>query len=460
MSGRSSPEELTAEDLDAAAHVMARYYFEPVLNGYLTCVFMNSGYVNATSKAATRAAYRDRVLFAHRRDSIENGTLGSTCAFSGRPATHLIDRGQLPLFTGEGVLNFVPAGRGGLPIAGPYLTALQALPLGGRRTEGRLLVAHADEPSLTLHFAKLYWDENRRLLNLLLNNQLPAESRPDSQLRAHLSYDKKESRHKMPDAKGWASLLLTDLTEAIAERRTHGRKVRSSLSVYWLSSSGQGPSLTIYHFPSNLLAFLESAGSATTAQQWNDIVIQGWRKNKDEPVGPGISRNSVFQDLAEIYESGGVDPAAAKRFLRRHVLRSSRSGPRWSLADLFLREVLLMTAKRIQSIRQFADGVFEYIEKMQYQKLANDLSYARNAHEFRTILVRAQRKAFGAEMTLPFGFDSYIDAFHAEDASGLNDWWLVRDLILIRLFERLHEAKMALPEDVRDREEDSEENAA
>ena len=179
MTGREEPAALTLEDLDAAAAEMQRYYFSGALASYLTCVFMNSEYVQPDpikkkdesresyadrirKKAESRKDYADRILRAHRSNP-EEAARGAVCAFSGLPATHRIHRGQMPLLTGEDVLNFFPGGAGGLFVAGPYLTALQALPLGGRRSEGKLLLAHCDYPAITLALTKGYVEDNRRL---------------------------------------------------------------------------------------------------------------------------------------------------------------------------------------------------------------------------------------------------------------------------------------------------------
>ena len=129
MANKRAPGDLTLKDLDQAAREMKEYYFSGLMNSYLTCVFMNSAYVQPNMREEEKAAYEKRVLFAHRWDG-DKQTAGLSCVFSGRQASHLIHRGQMPMLTGEDVLNFFPAGQGGLAIAGPFLVALQALPLG------------------------------------------------------------------------------------------------------------------------------------------------------------------------------------------------------------------------------------------------------------------------------------------------------------------------------------------
>ena len=49
MNNRSAPQDLTLDDLDNAAREMEEYYFSGLLMSYLTCVFMNSEYVQPGS---------------------------------------------------------------------------------------------------------------------------------------------------------------------------------------------------------------------------------------------------------------------------------------------------------------------------------------------------------------------------------------------------------------------------
>jgi CRISPR-associated protein Cst1 len=255
MSDKDDPTLLTPGDLDSAATEMERCYFSGALTSYLTCVFMNSEYVQPGSgakKDESRKRYADRVLRAHRA-SADDEAKGQVCVFSGEEATHVIHRGQMPLLTGEGVLNFFAAGSGGLFVSGPYLTALQALPLGGRRSEGKLLIAHSDSPVLTLVLVRNFVEDNRRLLGLAMAGALPGQEGTHEVLeREQGSWDSVNKRAKYPDAKAGFTLIASDLLDVIQKR--HGvfeTGTPASLQVYWLSSSGQGPSLEIFDVPSN-----------------------------------------------------------------------------------------------------------------------------------------------------------------------------------------------------------------
>src|SRR5579872_1600760 len=88
MTGKDGPTQLTFQDLDVAADEMERYYFSGTLTSYLTCVFMNSEYVQpgaGAKKAETRKRYAERILRAHRAKPEESAKT-EVCAFSGLPA--------------------------------------------------------------------------------------------------------------------------------------------------------------------------------------------------------------------------------------------------------------------------------------------------------------------------------------------------------------------------------------
>ena len=468
---------------------MQDYYFSGLLTSYLTCVFMNSEYVQpgeGAKKEQSREAYAKRVLFAHRSPPDPEAS-GLSCAFSDRRATHLIHRGQMPMLTGEDVMNFYAFGRGKLPIAGQFLTALQALPLGGRRCEGKLLIAHSDNGAITIELAGRYLQDNRRLLQLSKTNRLPQKEGADPALdREQGAWDSQKKRAKYPDAKAAASLISWDLTQIRSLQIGSGTKDPASVTVYWLSSSGQGPSLGVFFLPSNMIAFLRKVGAAETHDLWARLVARNWldpegtaqqdsqapakRKAKDKtkaavPGGPGRSHNRLLADLFRVYETGEVDLRAAQVFLRRHLLSELKGAVqapedcRWDLVELFLREVLGMEQQRIDAIRSFADSLADHIRTRNDKKLFGEILRTARAYEFRNALSKAQRNEARDNNRLLFGLDEYLAVFEADEGIGRVDWNLIRDLISIRLVEQLQKSGFLSKEMLQEPEQEQE-NAA
>ena len=377
----------------------------------------------------------------------------------------IVHRGQIPMLTGEDTLNFFPAGRGGLPIGGPYLTAIQALPMGCRRVEGKLFAVHADVPELTVAMARLYVADNRRLVALSKAGKVTKEAGPADGLTREISMG-----DKYPDSKSPASLITADLMQVLdATRLFRASDSRfSSVSCYWLSSSGQGPFLELFYLPSNLIRFLVLAGSAEFRDGWQRAVGEAWRSATKEnpppaaqpkprkarskpsaPGGPGRSRNALLDDLVRIYRDGRLSRNDARNFISRHLLRYTKGDagrPRiervewldWKLTQLFLKEVLGMTQERIDRIRAFADRLADHIASTNDRRLFRGIVYSARSYELRNALTRAQRSEAHDHNNLLFGLSDYLDVFEAEEVVRLGDWSLTRDLISIRLIEGLH----------------------
>jgi CRISPR-associated protein Cst1 len=475
MVNKVDPNELTAEDLDTCGQELSQAYNDPIFLSYLTCVFPNSAYVNPTMKGDNRIKAVQRLLFPHHTESDE-GVVGLYCAFSGLPATHLLERSQMPMLTGVGILNFFPAGQSELPVAAPFLLAIQAVPMGGRRSEGKLLMVHCDDPQWTLQFAGRYLATNRRLINLARSGKLPETDGPDERLdRECAGWDKTNKRPKYPDAKAPHSLIMDDLMDVVTQRVT-GRMARASASVtaYLMSNSGQGPSLSIEHIPSQFVRFLQLLHGTQYAQDWRLMVARSWRsaQGADEssgskkpskgksaqplPAGPGRSRNELYNDLLRMFPAGFIDWNAAVFFIRRHLLsdpaRLFASGhpslsPRlskqraelinWNLTALFLEQVLGMNKERLEQIRKFADQLGELIEQHNDRRLFRELVFTEKEWPYRAILTKVQRRYAQEKHALLFGFDQYLDIFLANDGEKSVNWSLVRDLISIRLVEQL-----------------------
>lgn len=487
MAKKTNPEQLTLDDLDAAGKTIASAYTDSIFVAYLSCVYsMNAPYTNPTMGVESRKAAILRLTQPH-RGKPDEGTEGLSCIFSGAPATHLMDRAHMPMLTGAGVLNFFPMGRSELPVAAPYLLAIQALALGGRRSEGKLLIVHCDDPRWTLQFASRFLAANQRIINMANAGKLPEKEGPDESLeRECAGYDKQKKKPKYPDVKAPESLVMADLVE-IAADSTKGEMARTPTSVtaYLMSNSGQGPSLAMEHIPGSFVQFLKELHGAEYHAKWQQLVFRSWRpakgqeaeaetegeapakkpkkaaKSKGSSVkpGPGRSRNDLYNDLLQIFRGGFTDWQAGGRFIRRHLLsdpnrvyfidlqKSANQPPRfgreqltlidWELTILFLEKVLGMNKDRIDSIRAFADGLAEIVFKHNDRGLFSDLVYAKKEGDYRGVLTKAQRRYAKDRHELLLKFDNYVNMFLVSDDGGKVYWSMIRDLISIRLVEEL-----------------------
>jgi hypothetical protein len=231
------------------------------------------------------------------------------------------------------------------------------------------------------------------------------------------------------------------------------------------------------------------AASAATADSWKRLMGQSWFQPEEKNVneegqpangakkeklkkgipkkgilgGPGRSRNLVLADLFAVFESGFIDVSAARYFIQRHLLRLAKdryrkalSGKKtieskarierpdwidWALTELFAKELLGMEEQRLTAIREFADKIAAYIDRVNDRNLFKSFIYGSKQWEIRNALAKAQRNRARENNELLFGLDEYLKVFVADDAVGKSDWGLTRDLISIRIVEQLFHKK-------------------
>lgn len=113
-----------------------------------------------------------------------------------------------------------------------------------------------------------------------------------------------------------------------------------------------------------------------------------------------------------------------------------------------------MKEGRIKAIRAFADKLADWIHRKTDKRLYRGLLFAPH-REVRGALLRAHQQS--AKEQLLFGLDEFRDVWLHDDG----DQYLVRDLICIRVVERLYELGYFKqhPDEVPEAERPSEEEA-
>lgn len=449
---KRNPGEVVDADLEAIADYMTENYVVNPLKSFLTVVFPNSGFTQPAYEKtpAKRAAYAQRVLQAFRPGTPT--VPGEQCAFTGTPAVAVsldIDdrlrpgrafRQHIPLVTGEEIVNFHPYGNAGLPVSGVALLALQAFPLGCAKVQGRLLAVHADDPDLTVRFARRFLEQNRRLVH-------------DARMAGETKIP--EPAHRV------GTLLVGTLLDIETERQESGeqRDRTTSVTAYHLSNSGQSPDLDIHHLPLEVHGFVQLVGTASYQEAWNALRERGWevaqaRRRKAEQEAPP-RYNTLYEDLLRLPEgSASFIRTYFLRIPRRRIGRRADTGdPRatysvrseahlvsWNLTNLFLRKVVRMDESRISHIRAMGDSLAAYVQSENDRRLFHVLLTSNRYGDVRVALIKASQNQVRRGKPPLVGFDQFVAVFEAGEDLPYDDWRLARDLVLIRMVERLHAA--------------------
>jgi CRISPR-associated protein Cst1 len=437
FAGKKKPEQLSVKNLEAIADYMATNYMINPLRSFLTVAFLNSGFTQFAyfEQPDKQQLYAERVLRSFRSE-VPNTGERDIFLDSPIPAISFDVKGQLahgrafrqhiPLLTGEDVINFFPHGEAGLPISGEALLAIQAFPLGCEKASGRLLAVHSDNPDITFHFASKFLENNRKKIQLAEgSNQFP---------ESHLFLK---------------TLVVKTLLDASQQQSDYAEdEVPFSITVYHVGS-GKDPRLDIYHLPLEVIGFLQKMMRADFIDEWTQIVQLSWevaperrvKKEKEQPFIPRM--NFIYQDAFEL-------PNNATRFVRKHFLypglRIARSDSTtkyivsWKIIQEFLRRIMHMNKEHIDQIREIGDSLAAYVKEQ------NDKDFFRNFRTtnyryFRTSLLRASLAQVRRGRSPLLGFEPYVEVFEYAENDARPDWGLARDLVMLRMIEKLKELK-------------------
>jgi CRISPR-associated protein Cst1 len=241
---------------------------------------------------------------------------------------------------------------------------------------------------------------------------------------------------------------MNDLIDAQGFRANN-----TPLTAYLFTSSGQKSEIDIFHLPSNVVSFITSA-KRRYPHSWGEIVQRAWAL-QDDSVEVSDGSKIVHQDRNYFYEDVFGLPHNAYGFLRRYFLRRPILGkavgkqkldPRfnysfvndremisWELTGLFLEKVMKMDKDRIADIKNLGDRLAKFIQE-QDARLFKKLFLAKNDYQLRLELLRAANAA--NEKLLPY--EEFISVFFIDEGDTAKpDWYLARDLLMVRIIEQL-----------------------
>ena len=454
---RKRIEDVTTADLANVAGYIEQQYVKPPLRGHLTMAFTsNAWFIQdafnpdrpelAPEKRVERRATRDRWAALHLRQWEGDETSGEVCVFTGLPAAPRelsgklaagrIGRNQMPLLQGDDAINFFTAGDPGLPIAPQALLALQFMPMGCAKCGVGLLAVHADDDDLTRDFARAFCEKN---VQAVTQAQTAGED-------------------KLPSAqRSLKTLLIEQLTEIEQRRTDKERRITRAASITAYNfNNGKSPQLVMYHLPLHITSFLRTVQTPAYQQAWQQIVQRGWQRvqiktgKKSGPLDAVPKYNYLYEDLFTL-------PAEASRFIRTYFLRIPRrlrfeDDPRssyspqrereliaWPLVELFLKEVMTMDDERIARIRTLGDKLAVYTRQQGGKRFFREFFTEQKTARFLSLLMKTNISyvKFTKGQDVLFDLEGYLDIFMDGTELMRPDWWLARDLVLIRMIEQL-----------------------
>lgn len=419
LNKKESLKELTEEDVERAIEFASELYARKEWSsGYIHAMMLpNSGILMANpsmAKKRTPHAISENLRSLLREQEDKEAPI---CEICGRRHSRSkpIYRSDFPLVGTGGVPNYFPSGKNGANVCSHCLFLVQFLPLVAYRLP-RVLIVHAFPYELMLEL-------HEEALNDVQKTQLASNAR----------------NFKRPE-----NFLFKLLTELTVKTERDERWENASITLYYFVNNNQGQELELIHIPTSVLRFVAHAARYDRVG-WRKIVSMGWRRRpKDEEFEEYERRyaNEVYSKLL-----------AGESILPYFTDTKNRvANTKWSLLVFYCSEVLGLDKEALEFIKGVGDRIVETLEELEGNQLSRrvrELERAEKLYQFEAFFVNLEklRQRLGIEKPL-MTFDEFatILTSYGEDLNV--SWRTVKNLLLFRIYEKLHDRLMKTPEEV------------
>lgn len=409
--------DCSKEELKKISDELIELYLTLAWSKDILSIFPNSTYVQY-AKNYDREGKSKEFLYELIDGLNKSENDGDYCIFCGKSAYKRKDdkpfvKTQIPLVGSSDFTNFSPSFKNGIEICAKCALAVQFAPILFYKTGGKPSCISCNNIEIMKRFGEecIEYITRNKLLNGYKSKDVSGifdESFKSTQNALfHLAY-KTSTKYK--------KLGLLKQNEEIV--------------IYRIDNYNQSPAgVTIHKIPNNIFRFVINVmTSPQYKKNWYDLLSKHYAKSdtkSDSPVWK-ISYNRIHDSLLK-------NETILWAF--RDDIEKKPTLP-WIIVEYYMELVRNMNKQRIEGIKNLADKIAICIEESKNKKRINDIISARDLPTFRNQLRLVFRdwQKLGKEQPM-ITYEEYISIIIPEDYSN---WKEVQDLIIIRLYEKLH----------------------
>jgi CRISPR-associated protein Cst1 len=417
LSGKSWP-DIRDDDFKKAADELVDLYLTPAWSKDLISLFPNSTYIQ-TSKNYNKKKKSQQFLYNLISGVNAAEKPSDFCIFCGSPAFKREDqspfvKSQIPLVGSSTFTNYFPSFQNGISICARCALAFQFAPLVAYKAGGKPCIVSSSNPRVIQELGKeaLHYIHEQQVLGAYSSKEVSGiydeKFRSPQNALFHLAYK------------------VTRLYRAKGISSEH-----EEITLYHTDNYNQNPKgIAIYTLPNNVFRFVALVmGSTEYRGLWFALLSRHYRTAKKEPDTLPVWKTSFNLIHDQLLKNQSI------LWAFKDDEKKTLTIP-FVVIERYMELVRRMNRQRIEKIKYLADRLAECIEKSGDKKRVNALQSARDLVSFRNqlrLILKDWQKQGRDEPLIKF--DDYIEVLIPGDYSG---WTEVRDLIVIRLYEKLH----------------------
>ncbi|MEM4278841.1 MAG: type I-B CRISPR-associated protein Cas8b1/Cst1 [Archaeoglobaceae archaeon] len=418
LANKSDATDLTEKDVESAIDFVSKLYARDEWNSKIIhgMIFPNNGILMANPAMKKRRTSENiaknlNELFSE----IKNSSGGFNCVICGeRPAYDKkeVYRAVFPLLGSGDVTNYFHSGNPkGADICAHCLFLAQFMPIACYRLP-RILLIHAYPYDIMLEL-------NKDAIRDVKLTQLASNAENFTKPENYLFHRIKEITRKVGTHKYWE---------------------RASINLYYFVCNNQTQVLDIIHVPTSAMVFAAYA-ELVDSLGWNKILMAGWRNG-----------DTRFEELErnyrnEVYSRLLNEESILEYFFDR---QNRNTNAKWELLNFYCVEVLGMDEKSLEFIKSIGDRIVETLQKLPENKLRDrvrELERAERRYQFEMFFIRLEKDRLELGLEKPLlSYEEFASILTAYGEDMNVSWRTAKNLLLFRIYERLHEKLLKVGE--------------
>ncbi len=420
-------QEKKTEDVMQIIEDTAKLYVND-WKGKLHAFFLNSTITQAAFKGNRKVTETVKFFKALLEDRLpfEEGycrILGEkTKVFAGGRDNHIL--------SGSGTfINFHHGFQGGIMLSKEALIRMFFVPMGCVQLGDKIALLYSNEEELVEYFVT----ENK------LENSRQIASRVTEGI--HRSEFKHPSSALFDFAKKWITISKKDFVD------------NTEINLYHFTNFGASPEVNLYNFSATLFSFYSRVQYRTLKPDWNRFsYAHFYQKNAVYRVDSATflvkekkeEKEVPYEDF-KIWRNGIYDSLLSGRSIRRAMLNwvgKRKQTLNFEIVKLYQIMLKDMNEKTLKIIERIADYVLE--DSGNIKRNVVNLQKPTQAYAFRNALRRLAKKNLGEKKETPlFTLEEYALELFPDGTY----WQEIQDLLLIAIYQKMHEQKIWLDDD-------------
>lgn len=345
------------------------------------------------------------------------------------------------------LINFHHGFESGIRLSKEALIRIFFLPLGVEQLGDKVALLVSNDETITRYFVRKNIDDNFKDIASGVSKSIQ-RSEFSNPTNALFDYAKECIEN----------VKTATYDEESGQSRTKG----VTLNLFHFTNFGASPTINIFTLPATVFLFYSEC-LRHYKKDWQNFVFRfyssskfknvqfdeasnNWLNNKEiaEYSTYKVWRNSVFENLLN-----------GKSILGAFLKHSKKHQINFKIVELYQLNIQNMDKRALSKIKELADFIVNNRSEDEIKKSMTRLNGAKSSHELRYFLLKLIGKNYDEGNKKPlFSLDEYVEYLFPDGSS----WREIRDLLLIAIYQKLHEANKKVEVELAENEFDNQPN--